>query len=197
MAYSVRGSAVLDQNPYDVGREIETAGVIYHEKHTSYAERGEVYVRDPANLHCWVQAYLFFRKYYSASKFDEVCELQIFHEAHLPEIEVCLMGINGGREALAVEIMTATFFVQNLDYDDLPEPLTQLDPMEYVAVNWDVRHITDPDVARSHWLDYGRKNLKLPNGDLLVHICQSALDYGIHPLNTVVRIDASITVPVV
>ena len=138
MAYSVQGPEMLRGDQNEIGRAIEMPGIIYHEKHPSYAEREDVYVRDLANLHCWVHAFLFFRRYYTMRDFDTIEGLQIFHEAHLPEICAMLYELKGDEQLAPLELLTAAYFVQNLDYNEWSGSRYAFNARDYVGLNWDV-----------------------------------------------------------
>ena len=56
MGYSVIGNDVFSQTLETYGSVVETPNAIYHEKHESYAERSEIYYRDPANQWNWMIA---------------------------------------------------------------------------------------------------------------------------------------------
>jgi hypothetical protein len=185
MAYSVQGPEMLRGDQNEIGRAIEMPGIIYHEKHPSYAEREDVYVRDLANLHCWVHAFLFFRRYYTMRDFDTIEGLQIFHEAHLPEICAMLYELKGDEQLAPLELLTAAYFVQNLDYNEWSGSRYAFNARDYVGLNWDVRHMTDTASAEAHWLEFGMKNRKLPKRQLLKETCISSTEHyeNFPPLN--------------
>lgn len=60
MGYSIEGGRVFDKSLESAGDVCEVKGVIYHEKHDSFAEQASVYFRDPANVWNWRAAMDFF-----------------------------------------------------------------------------------------------------------------------------------------
>lgn len=71
MGYSVIGKKVFRQTLETYGTTVETKDIIYHEKHDSYAELQNVYMKDQANQWNWYLAKRWFQ-FMTQHKLDEL-----------------------------------------------------------------------------------------------------------------------------
>ena len=71
MGYSVIGKKVFRQTLETYGTTVETNDIIYHEKHDSYAELQNVYMKDQANQWNWYLAKRWFQ-FMTHHKLDEL-----------------------------------------------------------------------------------------------------------------------------
>lgn len=62
MGWSIMGTRVFKETLDTMGDKASAGSIIYHEKHDSYAEHHDVYMSDPANVWCWMNAKKWFDK---------------------------------------------------------------------------------------------------------------------------------------
>jgi len=62
--YSVNPKTAMNTSVYDLGKIVETSNVIYHEKHPSFAERSDIYLKDRANIYNFTTMVYFLLRYF-------------------------------------------------------------------------------------------------------------------------------------